>query len=203
MATVTTKDRGSSPRLRGTDAHIDSRFVEHRFIPASAGNGSSRRRPAKPIPVHPRVCGERWVMADGLPRIDGSSPRLRGTGIVILRDFRDFRFIPASAGNGGTRSTRRITPPVHPRVCGERGRDRRNSRCLVGSSPRLRGTVCPLRTRLAPRRFIPASAGNGPILPRRSRRLSVHPRVCGERYVSIVELLRDHGSSPRLRGTGW
>ena len=51
-------------------------------------------------------------------------------------------------------------------------------------------------------RFIPACAGNSQSRPPSCRSPTVHPRVCGEqeRVIDIVE--RDHGSSPRVRGTG-
>ena len=71
-----------------------------------------------------------------------------------------------------------------------------------GSSPRVRGTVR-VRGGLGQRfRFIPACAGNGPILPWSGRCAPVHPRVCGERPLHIYEVLLRSGSSPRVRGTG-
>ena len=90
---------GSSPRLRGTRRDRVSECLRERFIPAPAGNASSRSRRANQEPVHPRACGERGCGGVPRPRADGSSPRLRGTlsGGISLRLIS--RFIPAPAGN--------------------------------------------------------------------------------------------------------
>ena len=49
--------------------------------------------------------------------------------------------------------------------------------------------------------FIPACAGNTPscTFPLPSR--TVHPRVCGEHFFTILGKKQRHGSSPRVRGT--
>ena len=70
---------GSSPRARGTLIGRRHRDIEHRFIPASAGN--TARTSAKP------------------PPISGSSPRARGTPSRVASRGGGGRFIPASAGN--------------------------------------------------------------------------------------------------------
>ena len=70
-----------------------------------------------------------------------------------------------------------------------------------GSSPRMRGTLRLSNTRRRLCRFIPAHAGNTPA-DRCSQRLgSVHPRACGEHGDAAAGLIRDAGSSPRMRGT--
>ena len=52
--------KGSSPRMRGTLARRPERAMNHRFIPAYAGNARDMERLLKAIAsVHPRVCGER------------------------------------------------------------------------------------------------------------------------------------------------
>jgi hypothetical protein len=50
-------------------------------------------------------------------------------------------------------------------------------------------------------RFIPACAGNASGSKARSKSTSVHPRVCGERFVTQNEMAPVTGSSPRVRGT--
>ena len=57
-------------------------------------------------------------------------------------------------------------------------------------------------SKLRPRRFIPAPAGNGATSPIPSGATSVHPRACGERGVDSQLRVVVSGSSPRLRGTG-
>ena len=49
---------GSSPRVRGTgEGHADP-GLDHRFIPARAGNRSVGKAETALGPVHPRACGE-------------------------------------------------------------------------------------------------------------------------------------------------
>ncbi len=90
---------------------------------------------------------------------------------------------------------------VHPRVCGERALAPQAPYFCAGSSPRVRGTLHPPAARRADQRFIPACAGNARSGARSSLRLTVHPRVCGERSVKVSTELGDNGSSPRVRGT--
>ena len=70
---------GSSPRVRGTPGALQWAVAGVRFIPARAGNtfpcGPIRARCA----VHPRACGEHSIERHCHRRLDGSSPRVRGT----------------------------------------------------------------------------------------------------------------------------
>ena len=151
---------GSSPRVRGTPRHVDVADVDHRFIPACAGN--STKRPPQGIvgAVHPRVCGE-------------LATTLR---LAVV----EHRFIPACAGN--SRSSCRWPPctPVHPRVCGELRNAVALTQDSTGSSPRVRGTLQLVAQAAFNDRFIPACAGNSRRQPSAWLPRSVHPRVCGE-----------------------
>ena len=93
---------GSSPRLRGTDQGTQAsphcqRFIPRlrgtvgespedvrvaRFIPAPAGNGRLSTSAVRRRTVHPRACGERCPSMVDAANADGSSPRLRGTGVL-------------------------------------------------------------------------------------------------------------------------
>ena len=201
---VSTLDRGSdgsSPRLRGTADRSDDTVLTFRFIPAPAGNSTSTRFPTKGEPVHPRACGEQVATRDGVSRIIGSSPRLRGTDHG-LHDFLDIeRFIPAPAGNSRRPGREHRTVSVHPRACGEQTLRDGNNHVGIGSSPRLRGTGNTERRDQTGQRFIPAPAGNSLEWRRRRGMITVHPRACGEQtWASTVEAIIP-GSSPRLRGT--
>ncbi len=70
---------GSSPRARGTGANPARRALEHRFIPACAGNSATASATAATRAVHPRVRGEQAAVANPRPTGIGSSPRARGT----------------------------------------------------------------------------------------------------------------------------
>ena len=71
--------------------------------------------------VHPRVCGERGILAAEKADEDGSSPRMRGTPFGTIMSSEYIRFIPAYAGNAEVLEVIDDEEPVHPRVCGERG----------------------------------------------------------------------------------
>ena len=92
---------GSSPRVRGTPLSAVDSPARRRFIPACAGNAPRASLPAAPIPVHPRVCGERASRTICLARASGSSPRVRGTQRGRRYPRTRGRFIPACAGNAG------------------------------------------------------------------------------------------------------
>ena len=192
---------GSSPRVRGTRLSLPERATCCRFIPAWARQTGGNEYAGAWGAVHPRVCGER----DGAQRciaVDrGSSPRVRGTRLSPRQCRHRSRFIPACAGNADWHPEPRRGAPVHPRVCGERSPDRVTDTAASGSSPRVRGTREFSRNLALMRRFIPACAGNAATGVRWCPVMSVHPRVCGERFANVTERQNSCGSSPRVRGT--
>ena len=136
------------------------------------------------MPVHPRVCGERLLGMATMAEPIGSSPRVRGTDDAAPEVRIHVRFIPACAGNGASHRRRWRVAPVHPRVCGERGRYLGSRAGENGSSPRVRGTVGAPLHRSGGDRFIPACAGNGMTERFDDPETAVHPRVCGERAMA-------------------
>ena len=72
---------------------------------------------------------------------------------------------------------------------------------LIGSSPRVRGTLASAISMAFAERFIPAGAGNAAASAPRCRASSVHPRGCGERPMASRSYRGCTGSSPRVRGT--
>ena len=192
---------GSSPRMRGTRIFGAFRSAFIRFIPAYAGNAKAQEEAHGRLPVHPRVCGERSCAITPSVIANGSSPRMRGTHAGHRRSGRHNRFIPAYAGNALPRRSKSETCSVHPRVCGERPRSGVTCRIQCGSSPRMRGTLIPDILDPSSKRFIPAYAGNASNPEKINQRLTVHPRVCGERFCSSMDFLNRCGSSPRMRGT--
>ena len=90
---------------------------------------------------------------------------------------------------------------VHPHVCGEHIFQKTSSDPLIGSSPRVWGTL-PIRQGSVIRyRFIPTCVGNTSpsmimLLP-----TTVHPHVCGEHTPSTEVSCALTGSSPRVWGT--
>ncbi len=110
----------------------------------------------------------------------GSSPRGRGTPCASSRACTKCRFIPARAGNSASVSASASSTSVHPRAGGELQLRAGIDDPPRGSSPRGRGTPgCGRRTAACPR-FIPARAGNSPIIQSAAPLPSVHPRAGGE-----------------------
>ena len=172
---------GSSPRARGTASLGCPPHPPHRFIPACAGNGSRPVPGTGPRAVHPRVRGERGLRGLGGHGVAGSSPRARGTALLVPAAVPPGRFIPACAGNGRWKCLRWSVG--------------------AGSSPRARGTVRVACFFVQDPRFIPACAGNGSVSARAGRFRTVHPRVRGERALAMAASAGSCGSSPRARGT--
>ena len=70
-----------------------------RFIPACVGNSLPNPFGMSPEPVHPRVCGELYLLTRNYINGYGSSPRVWGTPKERDESIRKYRFIPACVGN--------------------------------------------------------------------------------------------------------
>ena len=171
---------GSSPRVRGIPLGTFTCHQVNRFIPAGAGNTLCSVRPEILVPVHPRGCGEYWVVFAIKARIIGSSPRVRGILIIRIPNSGEIRFIPAGAGNTLYPNLLLSPNSVHPRGCGE------YVICLPVEAPASR--------------FIPAGAGNTSSVNRLALIGAVHPRGCGEYVFRPTQNYAGVGSSPRVRG---
>ena len=172
---------GSSPHARGTRSFPAQSASHARFIPACAGNTSTRGLQAR--------------------RASGSSPHARGTRDVTRGTELWWRFIPACAGNTSAEVLPDLRGSVHPRMRGEHLRTSMSARADTGSSPHARGTRLRARPSFALRRFIPACAGNTPRNQRVAFRNAVHPRMRGEHRRTGPAAGAVVGSSPHARGT--
>ena len=153
-------EAGSSPRVRGTVTGSPNGRAANRIIPACAGNSKRTPRVFRIYADHPRVCGEQDYSGISDRTGDGSSPRVRGTGISCNPCGLCERIIPACAGNRSQCMNDLTDMADHPRVCGEQCHAFSNRGPSIGSSPRVRGTALRVRP--------PSRAGPD------------HPRVCGE-----------------------
>ena len=192
---------GSSPRLRGTRGGWCRLLGATGIIPALAGNTAIGATPASPTGDHPRACGEH-TLRDVCSIADlGLSPRLRGT-LPCHAPFTCFiGIIPALAGNTSRGPFRSAGRWDHPRACGEHLHLPADQVHTAGSSPRLRGTLCPASSAGCSAGIIPALAGNTDVHVHIAVTSWDHPRACGE-HLSLVEQTTPYpGSSPRLRGT--
>ena len=74
---------GSSPRMRGTLRARDNEPYQVGIIPAYAGNTHRVWPRVFSRKDHPRVCGEHDGYNSVEDTLEGSSPRMRGTRIVL------------------------------------------------------------------------------------------------------------------------
>ncbi len=131
----------------------------------------------------------------------GSSPRMRGTLVVIVAGVGFSGIIPAYAGNTSHASAACSRRWDHPRVCGEHALLHALMNHVRGSSPRMRGTPTAVVVCHLVRGIIPAYAGNTRCETLFTVLRRDHPRVCGEHFF-VREMDAEHtGSSPRMRGT--
>ncbi len=111
------------------------------------------------------------------------------------------RFIPTCVGNIVQVFVHRYSKSVHPHVCGEHPQADTIPDTVVGSSPRVWGTLRQSISNKCFQRFIPTCVGN--IVPDSLIEipLPVHPHVCGEHKDAEGPFNHFGGSSPRVWGT--
>ena len=126
------------------------------------------------------MCGELELEGNNTMRCTGSSPRVWGTLLKLLRGCGNIRFIPTCVGN----SPQVISPDnplaVHPHVCGELAIAAIDGWKVAGSSPRVWGTLFHSNHSPENMRFIPTCVGNSLAVDTKYPEVSVHPHVCGE-----------------------
>ena len=145
------------------------------------GTRELRREGGKIITgIIPAYAGNTGGEGAGHGHASGSSPRMRGTHLVVREVVLMAGIIPAYAGNTSGMRLAHSHWRDHPRVCGEH--KIKNATALakgdhprvcgehpyriipipedMGSSPRMRGTLRHRRCRAGYRGIIPAYAGN-------------------------------------------
>ncbi len=90
---------GSPPRVRGTVKLSEHEAGLLRITPACAGNRVLTRNVRNGSRDHPRVCGEQGVDQLSAALVQGSPPRVRGTGIEGIYVIMIAWITPACAGN--------------------------------------------------------------------------------------------------------
>ena len=195
------KQQGSSPRMRGT---LFERINDHEvdgIIPAHAGNTVSSQKSAPSSRDHPRACGEHTQTVPPTTSGAGSSPRMRGTRVIVPVQVQPVGIIPAHAGNTHISALSIRHSRDHPRACGEHMGINNAYAQAQGSSPRMRGTPNRNHPRTPDAGIIPAHAGNTGDRAYVEAQLRDHPRACGEHVNATTSQLNIQGSSPRMRGT--
>ena len=177
---LTAPCRGSSPRMRGALAPVETGHDLQGIIPAYAGSTLCFSMTRVMAGDHPRVCGEHKPYSTSTlersgssPRMrgalkrnwdqhraGGSSPRMRGAPVVGVVQADASGIIPAYAGSTVGLGKTIHQAEDHPRVCGEHGKMAFFSVVVRGSSPRMRGAPCRTTGADWTRRIIPAYAGS-------------------------------------------
>ena len=151
---------------------------------------------------HPRGCGEKTLLT-ACPRASaGSSPRVRGKEATVAQITKLVGIIPAGAGKSCPVRVSGRGWRDHPRGCGEKRSVTVGVLQGWGSSPRVRGKGSRKRCRGPGRGIIPAGAGKSGARACTDARRGDHPRGCGEKLGSHFTIVKDRGSSPRVRGKG-
>ena len=171
-----------------------------RIIPAHAGQTQWQPKYSDRRPDHPRACGANGGLRAMGETCGGSSPRMRGKLLALIRHYEQNRIIPAHAGQTCATPCTALRSSDHPRACGANSVAYPRVHTIVGSSPRMRGkrSVPSLVSERC--RIIPAHAGQT-----WSRMLQVavrpdHPRACGANVSLPPQPSPRDGSSPRMRG---
>ena len=149
---------------------------------------------------HPRGCGEKLETRAQPVMLMGSSPRVRGKGLVAVVGFFSWGIIPAGAGKSARRATSVVDAKDHPRGCGEKGTAPPGESMIRGSSPRVRGKGVRHRFKEHALGIIPAGAGKSFCDFPQSKAQGDHPRGCGEKSGRRRRCRCYRGSSPRVRG---
>ena len=171
---------GSPPRVRGKGSVPGCCRQARRITPACAGKSRSGARSQPAGRDHPRVCGEKYRIAQGRLNTAGSPPRVRGKERWRYRCGRHKGITPACAGKSLVRV-----------VC-----DKPN----IGSPPRVRGKELVVFPEPDSPRITPACAGKSAMPSTLRAYRQDHPRVCGEKRSRKTCLAFTNGSPPRVRG---
>ncbi len=150
---------GSSPRVRGKPHLLRVERDLVRIIPARAGQTRPSASHSSCPTDHPRACGANFGFAEAPFGDFGSSPRVRGKPGGLRHRPVEGRIIPARAGQTSDQKEPIMTNSDHPRACGANIATVIALGVAVGSSPRVRGKRPSGAARHAPRRIIPARAG--------------------------------------------
>ena len=148
----------------------------------------------------PPVCGEKTAREFITYLIQGSPPRMRGKAEVRHERDQEPGITPACAGKRHCPRFRPGKTRDHPRVCGEKSSLMQMDVGPLGSPPRMRGKGLvgfELDIRI---RITPACAGKS-LSPAPEKALpGDHPRMCGEKSISLCLWNTFPGSPPHVRG---
>ena len=130
----------------------------------------------------------------------GSPPRMRGKHQTRGRRHSVYRITPADAGKTRWGICAPYVYKDHPRGCGENRLLTLHKTQTLGSPPRMQGKHVSKIKSSGANRITPADAGKTLLSFFLSPFTQDHPRGCGENRSGGVELGKERGSPPRMRG---
>ena len=129
------------PRMRGKISRVRDDLARVGITPAYAGKSRGPRKGSRCRQDHPRVCGEKEMLAQAGAIWVGSPPRMRGKVWPMSTPLSPVRITPAYAGKRTPYIPMSSTPRDHPRTCGEKIEYTGIHRVVLGSPPHMRGKV--------------------------------------------------------------
>ena len=152
------------------------------------------------IKDHPRLCGEKFKIAFVIFARSGSPPPMRGKETKKHIEFHVNRITPAYAGKSALHSSSGSGGLDHPRLCGEKLLGDCEPAADRGSPPPMRGKEDGMKIRVDLDGITPAYAGKSRRVAPNSITNRDHPRLCGEKDRSYMQVSSGAGSPPPMRG---
>ena len=131
------------PRMRGKEALYHVQRYPPGITPAYAGKSRLPYLFVCCLEDHPRVCGEKFLLAERPAGKRGSPPRMRGKDRTTRCMPVYSRITPAYAGKSIESLGDLRSHGDHPRVCGEKLLHTKRYESYQGSPPRMRGKASP------------------------------------------------------------
>ena len=178
---------GSPPPMRGKE-NVKNVLSKHMGItPAYAGKSSHTRRCPSIDWDHPRLCGEKIRFFAYIVNSEGSPPPMRGKANIGDDIGDDFRITPAYAGKSSDYKAGKCLIWDHPRLCGEKLKNGRETLVLQGSPPPMRGKALNSWDKSDSHGITPAYAGKRFKKKPTGKESRDHPRLCGEKTKKILK----------------
>ena len=146
------------------------------------------------------MCGEKLPKKNVALTFMGSPPLVRGKVTFALAGGLIPGITPACAGKRSDSCRNQPPRGDHPRLCGEKQICMKCASRKSGSPPLVRGKAPSSSARKRVKRITPACAGKSWIHPQNFLALRDHPRLCGEKFVSVIVAYWIVGSPPLVRG---
>ena len=173
---------------------------QYGITPACAGKSFRDNLVSRQLQDHPRACGEKPQWAPITLLMLGSPPHMRGKERRQYMAQLGPGITPACAGKRLRAQSGCKTLGDHPRVCGEKAARVDRPEKGQGSPPRVRGKARGASLLCQHLRITPVCAGKR----QTGRTLMLwsgdHPRVCGEKLLSVTTMRSFLGSPPPVRG---